>query len=66
MVLVHEWKDIYVSDKEFIRELGKSIYHYKENKFILHKIIKHTKPIPPLKINSSETLNQKIITMDSV
>lgn len=46
-ILLYFWKDIYINDQEFQREIGKSTYHFKDNILVLHKFTKSTKPITP-------------------
>jgi len=63
-ILIISWNDKIINDKEnyIIREIGKSSYHFKNNKLILKKIIKPTSPIK--KVRTELKLTNKIITMD--
>ena len=63
-ILIISWNDKIVNDKEnyIIREIGKSCYHFKNNKLILKKIIKPTSPIK--KVRKELKLTNKFITMD--
>ena len=60
--VLFEWKDIIVDSNNIIREIGKSIYHFKDGEIILIKILKQTKPIQPT--NLDKNLSNNIITMD--
>lgn len=60
--LLFNWKDIYINENSFKRELGKSIYTYEFNELVLLKVIKSAKFINPIK--TQRVLNNKIITMD--
>ena len=60
--LLYKWKDIFINDNEFIREIGKSVYNYEFGELTLHKIIKPGKIISTIK--KSRNVNNKIITMD--
>jgi len=63
-ILIISWNDKIINDKEnyIIREIGKSCYHFKNNKLILKKIIKPTSPIK--KVRKELKLRNKFITMD--
>jgi hypothetical protein len=47
--LIYKWKDIYINEYTFNREIGKSIYIIENNEIVLHKIIKPFKSIKKLK-----------------
>ena len=61
-VLIYKWKDTYINDNSFKREIGKSIYTYENNELKLFRVIKSSKPIKSIK--TQKNLNEKIITMD--
>ena len=61
-VSMFTWKDTWISDVSFTRELGKSIYTVINNQIVLQQIVKPSRPIKPIKKES--TINNKIITMD--
>jgi hypothetical protein len=60
--LLYEWKDIYLNENTFTRELGKNIYTFEDNVLILQQVNKPVKFIK--KIKTSGSPNHKIITMD--
>jgi hypothetical protein len=65
--LLYEWKDTLTNPdipKTFIREIGKSVYHYENGEMILHKSTKKTKPISKLQEDSKLNTQDKLITMD--
>jgi DNA polymerase type B, organellar and viral len=60
--VIYNWVDKIIDDNSFIREIGKSTYHYINKELILVKVIKQTKAISKTKVNNNR--NTKIITMD--
>lgn len=56
------WKDIYVNENTFEREIGKSTYTIENSEIILHKTIKPAKYV--VKAKAVRDLNYNIITMD--
>src|SRR5258708_4809987 len=48
-ILLYKWKDIYINETTFTREIGKSTYRYENNKLILHQISKNYKFLEVLK-----------------
>ena len=50
--LQYEWKDKIIDHTYFIRELGKSVYYYKNGELILVKTIKSTKPMKHTSIDN--------------
>jgi hypothetical protein len=51
-VLLYSWKDVYVNDKTFIREIGKTLYYYENNKLLLRKTTKPVKFMEKIKENT--------------
>jgi hypothetical protein len=47
--LLYTWKDTYLNENKFIREIGKSVYTIEDNEIILHKVVKPVKFINNIK-----------------
>jgi len=64
--LLFNWTDTIVSlqDKNFIREIGKSIIHYKDGEISLFARIKPTRPMVAKKLPKITRLGRKFIVMD--
>lgn len=64
-ILLFEWKDTQTNPKlpnTFIREIGKSYYHYEDGKLVLYQLNRLTKAI--VKNNIDKSLVNNFITMD--
>lgn len=58
--LIISWKDTYVNNTIFVRELGKSTYTYENDELVLIKVEKPIKFIKGIKL--SKNINDNIIT----
>ena len=60
--ILFNWTDTLLEKDYFTREIGKSIYHFRNKELILIKQIRKTKPINKTKV--AKSLDVKFITMD--
>ena len=62
--LLFEWKDTIDSPNKFVREIGKSIYHFEDGNIKLYKLQKKTTGMTNKVLPKNNKPNNKFITMD--